>query len=88
METRVEKERDEKAEKIAKALEEHLKENISATKDLLQELDQKERERVLDWSRTYHTLTLQKVSELIGEYGPKNFYEGLLKYYDNTKPPF
>jgi uncharacterized protein YpuA (DUF1002 family) len=88
MKTEVKTKQSEKIEQIAKSLENHLNKNLSSTRDLLQKLSEEERTRVLDWAKTYHQLTLQKVSELIEEYDPKKFYEGLMKYFENTKPPF
>ena len=88
METEVKTKQSEKIEQVAKNLEEHLNENLSATRDLLQGLTQEERARVLDWAKTYHRLTLDKVSELIKEYNSKTFYEGLMKYFEDTQPPF
>ena len=88
METEVKTKRSEKIEQVAKDLEDHLNEHLSATRDLLQMLPEEVRTRVLDWSKAYHQLTLGKVSELIKEYGPKTFYEGLTKYFEDNKPPF
>ena len=68
---------DVKIEQIVNSLEEHLHKNLSATRDILQNLSTEERNSIIDWCKAYHQLTLDKVSELIKKYSAETFYEGL-----------